>query len=207
MSVGVKICGITDGAALDAASEAGADWIGLVFFPPSPRFLTAAAASALLAGHAHPAPVGLFVEPDPEDIASVLDCVQLAALQVYGRSADPAMLRTRFGLPVWRAVGVGSAGGLPSAADGADRLVLEAKPPAGASRPGGNARRFDWSVLAGWRPPCRWMLAGGLDPGNVAEAIRLTGAQAVDVSSGVEDAPGRKNPALIRDFIAAARAA
>ena len=207
MSVAVKICGITDRAALEAASEAGADWIGLVFFPPSPRFLTAEATASLLAGRAHPAPVGLFVEPTPADIAAVLDRVDLAALQIYGRAADAAMLRSRFGLPVWRAVGVGAAADLPSEADGADRLVLEAKPPEAASRPGGNARRFDWSVLAGRQPSYPWMLAGGLDCGNVAEAIRVAGAPAVDVSSGVEDAPGRKNPALIRAFIAAARTA
>jgi phosphoribosylanthranilate isomerase len=207
MSVAVKICGITDAAALEAASEAGADWIGLVFFPPSPRFLTADAAASLLAGRSHPASVGLFVDPVPEEIARVLDREPLSALQVYGASVDAALLRARFGLPVWRAFGVSARADLPAGAGGAARLVLEAKPPAEATRPGGNARQFDWSLLAGWQPPGPWMLAGGLDAANVAEAIRRTGAGAVDVSSGVEHAPGRKDPALIRAFVAAARAA
>ena len=207
MSIAVKICGITDPVALEAASAAGADWIGLVFFPPSPRFLTADAASSLLAGRPHPEPVGLFVDPVPDDIARVLDRVPLAALQIYGPASDAARLRARFGLPVWHALGVSARADLPAGAGGANRLVLEAKSPAEATRPGGNARRFDWSILAGWQPPGPWMLAGGLDPANVAEAIRLTGAQSVDVSSGVEHAPGRKDPALIRAFVAAARAA
>ncbi len=207
MSVAVKICGVTDAAALEAASEAGADWIGLVFFPPSPRFLTPEAAACLLAERGHPDPVGLFVDPRPDDVARVLDRVPLAALQVYASVSDAALLRARFGLPVWRSLGVSARADLPQAAGEADRLVLEAKPPGEATRPGGNARRFDWSVLAGWQPPGPWMLAGGLNPANVAEAVRVTRAPAVDVSSGVEHAPGQKNPALVRAFIVAARGA
>ena len=207
MSAAVKICGITDRPALAAATEAGADWIGLVFFPPSPRFLIPEAASVLLAAGPHPDPVGLFVRPSLDEIAEVLARVKLAALQVYGDAAHVAALRARFGLPVWRAVGVSAPADAPAEAAGADRLVLEAKPPPGAKRPGGNAQRLDWSLLEGWRPPAPWMLAGGLDPANVGAAIRATGAPAVDVSSGVETAPGRKDPGLIRAFVAAARAA
>jgi phosphoribosylanthranilate isomerase len=206
--VKVKICGINDPAAFDAAVAAGADWIGFVFFPPSPRFVTPETAAAL-AGRAQGGPpkVGLFVDPTEEAIAAVLARVKLDALQLYGRVADPAALRTRFGLPIWRAVGIAGRDDLPADDRGADALLLEAKPPPASTRPGGNAARFDWSLLRGWAAPAPWMLAGGLTPDNVAEAIRETGAESVDVSSGVEREPGVKDPALIRAFIAAARAA
>jgi phosphoribosylanthranilate isomerase len=207
MSVLVKICGINSFAALDAAVDAGADFIGFVFFHRSPRFLTPAAA-ARLAGDAPggPARVGLFVDPTEDAIAGALAEVELHALQLYGRF-DAAALRARFGLPVWRAVGVAGAADLPADCGGADRLLMEAKAPPGATRPGGNALAFDWSLLRFWRAPCPWLLAGGLTPENVATAIRATGAPGVDVSSGVETAPGVKDAARIRAFIAAARAA
>jgi phosphoribosylanthranilate isomerase len=209
MTVRVKICGINDPAALDAAVAAGADWVGFNFFPPSPRYLTPAHAAGLSARMPRdmpggPARVGLFVDPEPEGIATTLDAVPLDALQVYGVVDLPA-LRRRFGLPVWRAIGIGSSDDLPSASLGADRLVLEAKPPAQATRPGGNALRFDWSLLLGWQAPAPWILAGGLTVTNVAEAIRATGAEAVDVSSGVERSRGVKDPALIQAFIHNAR--
>jgi phosphoribosylanthranilate isomerase len=206
----VKICGLTDAAGLDAAVEAGADYIGLNFFPASPRFVTPARAAALAArlppGGA-PRLVGLFVNPTDDEVAAVLDAVPLAILQLYVPPARAAGLRARVARPVWRAAGVSARADLPLSCGGADALLIEAKPPAGATRPGGNAARFDWTLLAGWTAPCPWLLAGGLDPGNVAEAIRLTGAPAVDVSSGVERAPGVKDPALIRAFVAAAKAA
>ena len=207
MPVRVKICGINDAAALDAAVESGADWIGLVFFPPSPRYVTPVQAAALAARHPNgPARVGLFVDPTAEQIAAVLDAVPLDVLQLYG-AADAVGTRARFGRTVWRAVGIDSAEDLPAGSGGADALVLEAKPPPDATRPGGNAARFDWSVLRGWRAPAPWILAGGLTPDNVADAIRSTGATAVDVSSGVERSRGVKDPALIRAFIANARSA
>ena len=131
--------------------------------------------------------------------------MRLDILQLYG-AVDLAALRARFGLPIWRAVGVATAADLPVAAGGADRLLVEAKPPPDATRPGGNAVRFDWSLLRGWHAPAPWILAGGLTVDNVAEAIRITGAWAVDVSSGVERTHGVKDPALIRAFIANARA-
>lgn len=206
MTVQVKICGINDPVAFDTAIAAGADWIGFAFFPPSPRFITPAQAAALSArSPGGPARVGLFVDPTPDMIAKTLDMVRLDILQLYG-DVDATALRDRFGLLIWRAVGVASAADLPVASGGADRLLVEAKPPPDATRPGGNAARFDWSLLRDWRAPAPWILAGGLTPDNVAEAIGITGASAVDVSSGVELTHGVKDPALIRAFIANARA-
>jgi phosphoribosylanthranilate isomerase len=207
VTVRVKICGINDPAGFDSAVVAGADWVGFNFFPPSPRYVTPSLAADLSARCAGgPLRVGLFVDSTPDTIAAALDTVRLDALQLYG-AVDLAALRSRFGLQVWRAVGVATADDLRSVTGGADRLVVEAKPPAGATRPGGNAASFDWSLLQGWKAPAPWMLAGGLTPDNVGEAIRITGAPAVDVSSGVEGARGVKDPALVRAFIAAARRA
>ena len=201
----VKICGINEPVAFDTAIEAGADWIGFNFFPPSPRFVTPAQAAELSArSPGGPVRVGLFVDPTPDAIATTLEAVRLDALQLYGALDLPA-LRERFGLPMWHALGIGSAQDLPVSSGGADRLVMEAKAPPEATRPGGNATQFDWSLLHGWRPPAPWILAGGLSADNVAEAIRITGATAVDVSSGVERERGVKDPALIRAFIANAR--
>ena len=206
LRVRVKVCGINSDAAFDAALAAGADWIGFVFFPPSPRFVTPARAAELSARRTGGPPrVGLFVDPTDQAIEAALAVLPLDILQLYAPSTRAAAVRQRFGRKVWRAVGVGGREDLPHDGAAADALLIEAKPPAGAMRPGGNARRFDWSVLAGWRAPAPWLLAGGLDAGNVAEAIALTGATAVDVSSGVESSPGVKDPALIRAFVAAAR--
>jgi phosphoribosylanthranilate isomerase len=206
VTVRVKICGISDPEAFDAAIGAGADWVGFAFFPPSPRYVTPARAAELSArSPGGPPRVGLFVDPSPEAIATTLDEIPLDILQLYGAVDLPA-LRTRFGLPVWRPVGVAGTADLPREMGEADRLLVEAKPPPGATRPGGNAARFDWSLLRGWRAPGPWILGGGLTPDNVAEAIRITDAPAVDVSSGVERARGNKDPALIRAFIANVRA-
>ncbi|MGH7213099.1 MAG: phosphoribosylanthranilate isomerase [Acetobacteraceae bacterium] len=205
--VQIKICGIREAAALDAAGAAGADFVGFVFFPPSPRWVTPTQA-AQLASRVAPGvgTVGLFVDPTDAQVETALREVRLDALQVYAAAPRIAALRARFGLPVWRALGVGTASDLPTEAGGADRLVLEAKPAPGASRPGGNAVPFDWPLLRGWTPPSPWILAGGLTIATVNQAIRETGAIAVDVSSGVESAPGVKDAALIRAFVAAARA-
>jgi len=204
--VRVKICGINDAAAIDAAVEGGADWIGFNFFPPSPRYVTPVRARELAARHKDaPSRVGLFVNPSAAVIAEVLAEVELDILQIYGADAELPAFRQRFGRPIWRPVGVGVAADLPVGLAGADALLVEAKPPPDATRPGGNAVRFDWTLTAGWRAPGPWLLAGGLDPGNVADAVRLSGAQAVDVSSGVERAKGVKDPALIHAFIRNAR--
>jgi phosphoribosylanthranilate isomerase len=206
MTIRVKICGIITQGAFDTAVEAGADWVGFNFFPPSPRFVTPETAAALSARHpGGPLRVGLFVDPTPSAIAAVLDAVKLDVLQLYGRIDNLPALRARFGLPIWRPVGIDCAEDLPTGDRGADALLLEAKPPPEATRPGGNAVRFDWSLLKEWQAPAPWILAGGLTPDNVAGAIRATGATAVDVSSGVERSRGVKDPALIRAFVERAR--
>jgi phosphoribosylanthranilate isomerase len=203
----IKICGINDPVAFDTAVDAGAEWVGFVFFPPSPRFVTPDQAAALSARrHGGPLRVGLFVDPTETQIADVIATLHLDILQVYG-TVDAASLRARFGVPVWRAVGIGGAADLPVGVEGGDALLIEAKAAPDAGRPGGNARSFDWSLLRGWQAPGPWLLAGGLTPANVGSAIRVTGATGVDVSSGVERRRGEKDPELIRSFIAAARAA
>ena len=204
----VKICGITAPETLHAAAEAGADWVGFVFFPPSPRALTPAAAAALSATlPGGPARVGLFVDPTDAEIAATLAEVDLAVLQVHAAPDRVAALGARFRRPVWQSVGIHTEADLPHQAAGLDGLLLDAKPPEGAPLPGGNARTFDWTVLQAWHPPVPWLLAGGLTPANVAEAIRISGTPAVDVSSGVESVRGVKDAALIRAFITAAKAA
>jgi phosphoribosylanthranilate isomerase len=198
----VKICGINTQAAYEAASAAG--WVGFVFFPPSPRFVTPAQAAGL-AQPGGPAKVGLFVDPTDDDIATTLKAVSLDVLQIVAGPARAAAVRTRFGRPVWRVVGVVSAADLPLTPDGVDALLLDAKAPPDAVVPGGNATAFDWSLLRGWRAPLPWLLAGGLTPGTVQAALEQTGAPAVDVSSGVERSRGVKDPALIEAFISAVR--
>lgn len=211
MSVAVKICGINDAAGFDAAVAAGADMIGFVFFPPSPRAVTPEQAGTLSARAAGgPVRVGLFVDAEDDLIASVLAAAPLGLLQLHGHEtpARCAAIRARFGLPVMKALGIAVAADLDAVADYApvvDRFLLDAKPAPGASLPGGNAAAFDWALTAGRVMPRPWLLAGGLDPTNVAEAIRVSGAPGVDVSSGVERARGVKDPALIAGFVAAAR--
>lgn len=203
--IAVKICGIRDEAALEAAVGAGADWIGLNFFPRSPRVVSAREAAALhrrLEGHVPS--VGLFVEPADDEIERVLDAAPLDILQVYTSVERAEAIRVRFGRPVWLAHGVRCAADLPAATT-LDGLVIEARPPADADRPGGNGVRFDWAIARDWTAPAAWMLAGGLTPDNVGAAIAASAAPAVDVSSGVESAPGIKDPMLIGRFIAAAR--
>ncbi len=208
MTIRVKICGINDPVGFDTAVQAGADWIGFVFFPASPRHVTPAQAASLSArSDAGPPLVGLFVDPTIEAIAAVLREIALDVLQLYGGAQDFSVFRKEFGLPVWRPKGIATRADLPADTGGADAWLLEAKPPPDATRPGGNAVRFDWSILRGWTPPAPWLLAGGLHPDNVAEAIRVTGATAVDVSSGVEGSRGVKDPDRIREFIRNAKAA
>src|SRR5690242_4908328 len=155
--VQVKICGINHALAFDAAVAAGADWVGFVFFPPSPRYVAPRQAAELSArSPGGPQRVGLFVNPAPDLIAATLDVMPLDILQLYG-PVDIAGLRARFGLPIWRAVGVSAVTDLPTSPCGADRLVVEAKPPPEATRPGGNAVSFDWSLLCGWKAPAPWI--------------------------------------------------
>lgn len=206
----VKICGLREPVHVAAAVEAGARYLGFVFFPKSPRAVTPAQA-AELAGAVPPgiARVGLFVDPGDALLEQVLAQAPLDVIQLHGREspARVAEVRSLTGLPVMKAVGIAGPEDLPALMDYglvADMLLVDAKPPKDAVLPGGNGLAFDWRLLVGRRWLRPWLLAGGLTPGNVAEAIRLTGAKGVDVSSGVESAPGQKDSALIRAFIAAA---
>lgn len=206
----VKICGLTRAEDFRAVAEAGARYAGLVFFPKSPRHLAVAQAATLAAEAPDGlARVGLFVDPDDDLLDTVLASVPLDIIQLHGRETPARVteVRARHGLPVMKAVGVAGPDDLPALFDygiAADLLLIDAKPAPDAALPGGNGLAFDWRLLVGQRFLKPWMLAGGLNPGNVAEAIRLTAAQAVDVSSGVESTPGIKDAALIRDFVAAA---
>ena len=207
----VKICGVNSAAALAAAAAAGADFAGFVFFPPSPRAVTPAEAAAISAAHpGGPARVGLFVDPSDEALAATLAALPLDLIQLHGAEtpARVAAVRARFGVPVMKAIGIGAAADLaliPAYAAVSDRLLLDAKPAPDAALPGGNAHPFEWGLLTGAAIGRPWLLAGGLTPANVAQAIRAAGAPGVDVSSGVERARGVKDPALIREFVAAAR--
>lgn len=208
--VRVKICGLRDVAHLRAAAEAGAAYIGLVFFPKSPRHVTIDEARALaLEAPFGMAKVALMVNPSDAELDAVMQAVPLDMIQLHGSETPErvAEVRARAGLPVMKAVGVADAADLerlPAYEAVADQILVDAKAPKGADLPGGNGLSFDWRLIAGreWAKP--WMLAGGLTPDNVAEAIRLTGATQVDVSSGVETAPGVKDAALIRAFVTAA---
>lgn len=187
-----------------ATVEAGADWVGFVFAQASPRAIGPAAAAALAMPYAI-SRVGLFVDPTDDELDAVLAGVRLDVLQLHSSLARAQTIRRRTGLPVWHATGVAARSDLPRDADGIDALLLDAKS-APNTLPGGNAQPFDWTVLQGWSAPCTWLLAGGLTTANVSEALTLSGADAVDVSSGVELTRGIKSPDLIRSFIAAARA-
>ena len=208
-STRIKFCGLRDRADVDAAAGAGAAYVGFVFFPPSPRDVDVARGRDLaLAVPAGIAKVALMVDPDDAMLDAVTRDVPLDMVQLHGdEDVDRvAQVRARTGLPVMKAVGLRDRADLAALDrfDGvADQILVDAKPPPGADRPGGNGIGFDHRLLAGrdWRGP--WMLAGGLTPGNVAEAVARTGARQVDVSSGVDAAPGVKDPARIAAFAAA----
>lgn len=208
----VKICGLSTGPTLGAALDAGADMVGFVFFPPSPRNLALAQAPALAASASGRAlKVALVVDADDAFIDAIVAALDPDILQLHGREtpARAAALRARTGRKVMKALGVAQRGDLAAAAAHAevcDYLLFDAKPPREATRPGGNGLVFDWSILDGFDPGRPWLLSGGLDAANVAEALARTGAPGVDVSSGVESAPGVKDAAAIRAFVAAAHA-
>ncbi len=200
----IKICGINSPSAYEAAAEAGADWVGFVFFDRSPRCVTPAQAARLNRPNG-PSRVGLFVKPTDDDLSRALDALPLDAVQLYVSNSRFEEIASRFKLPLWRAVGVGATDDLPREPGRAAAFVIEPKPPAQADRPGGLAQRLDWRIVSGWTSSTPWLLAGGLTPLNVGQAIEQTAADAVDVSSGVETEPGVKHPALIAAFVAAAR--
>lgn len=208
MAIEAKICGINDAAAMEAAAQGGAAYIGLNFYPPSPRAVSAGKAGELAALAGEALKVGLFVDPDDALLEATLAAVPLDIIQLHGQEspARVATIRRRFTLPVMKAIKLAAADDLAEAGrqqEIADRLLFDAKAPkemAGAL-PGGNALAFDWRLLAGKRWERPWMLSGGLTAGNLAEAVAVTGAKAVDVSSGVEVAPGRKDPKKIAEFL------
>ncbi|MFM2390573.1 MAG: hypothetical protein RLZZ437_2128 [Pseudomonadota bacterium] len=208
----VKICGLRTAADVAAVAAAGAAYAGFVFFAKSPRNLSIVQAKALaLAAPVGLAKVALVVDADDAALDAIVEGVPLDMLQLHGHEspARVAEVRQRYGLPVMKAVGVADEGdlaGLMEMSLAADQLLIDAKPAKGADLPGGNGLAFDWRLLVGrkWLRP--WMLAGGLTPANVAEAVRLTGARQVDVSSGVESAPGVKDHARIAAFVQAAQA-
>ncbi len=205
-----KICGLSTPETVAAAVRAGARFVGFVFYPPSPRNISADDALAL-AAEVPPGvgKVGLFVDPNDNDLDAVLAKVPLDFIQVHG-VADPERLRAiraRAGLPLIVAQAVACAEDVDTGlalAGTADMLLFDAKPAAGGGLPGGNGVAFDWRLLSTRRISVPWMLAGGLTPDNVAQAVMLTGAKMVDVSSGVESAPGIKNADAIHAFVAAA---
>lgn len=207
----VKICGLRDRAQLAAAIEAGARYVGFVFFPKSPRAVTPDEAAQLVTEvPVGVARVGLFVNPDDALLTEVLDKAPLDIIQLHGKESPERVseVRALTGLPVMKAIGVSGPDDLGQLTEYglvADMLLVDAKAPKDAVLPGGNGLAFDWRLLVGRRWLRPWMLAGGLTPDNVAEAVRLTGAPVVDVSSGVESAPGVKDPDRIRAFIDAAR--
>lgn len=198
---------------LDAALGASADMIGFVFFEPSPRHLSLGQATMFsLRVGPRARRVALTVDADDPTLESIVAAVRPDILQLHGHETPTrvAAVKGRFGLPVMRALSIGSSADLlriPAYDAVADLLLFDAPAPAAASPPGGNGAVFDWSLLRGLSPRLPWLLAGGLDPGNVAAALAATGADGVDVSSGVERSPGIKDPCLIAAFVAAARAA
>ncbi|MEA2993941.1 MAG: phosphoribosylanthranilate isomerase [Alphaproteobacteria bacterium] len=213
MSVSVKICGLRSPEALDVALDSGADLVGFVFFPPSPRNLDYEVARTLgqrVRGRA--GKVALTVDASDGMLAEIIAALRPDMLQLHGTETPErvAAVRARFGLPVMKALPVGEPADLspiPLYAKVADRLVFDARPPLEATRPGGLGKPFDWHLLQNIDNSIPFMLSGGLDAGNVAEALSITRAPAVDVSSGVECAPGEKDLDKIRDFVRAARQA
>jgi len=209
----VKICGLSTAPTLEAALKAGADVVGFVFFEKSPRHVGFEAARALGAqarGRARIA--ALSVDADDDALARIVEVLKPDILQLHG-AESPARVREIgrvFARATMKAIGVAAPEDLAAAEryDGAaDFLLIDAKPPKGAALPGGNGLPFDWGLASGFSPTAPWLLSGGLDPGNVAEAIARTGARGVDVSSGVESAPGIKDTDRIAAFVAAAREA
>lgn len=211
----IKICGLTDEEAVETAAEAGADFLGFVFFPKSPRAVTADRVVEMTADLPpdiwdEVKTVGLFVDPEDADLDAVFRVLRLDVVQLHGHETPERVefIRLEYGVEVIKAIGVATADDLDAAkpyAGVADYLLFDAKPPAGADRPGGNAVSFPWEVMQQWQDDTGtpWFLAGGLTPETVAEAMRQSGAPGVDVSSGVEVAPGEKDPALVAGFIAA----
>jgi phosphoribosylanthranilate isomerase len=211
MPLVVKICGLRTAEAVDVALESGADLVGFVFFPPSPRNLGLSEARVLGARvNDRAGKVALTVDANDETLREIIAALKPDMLQLHGKEQPErvAVVRSRFGLPVMKALPIATRADLSPIreyANVADRLLFDARPPQEATRPGGLGRTFDWTLLKGVNPGIPFMLSGGLNAGNVAQAVQITKASGVDVSSGVERAPGDKDPDKIRAFIKAAR--
>lgn len=213
MSIGAKICGLSTPESVAAAVGGEARFVGFVFYPPSPRYVTPDEAAALALGVPPSVDrVGVFVDPEDDLLEAVLGRTPLGLLQLHGSESPDriAAIKRRFTRPVMKAIPVAGPVDLQQASRYfavADWLLFDAKPPRqdASVLPGGNGLSFDWALLRQRQWPLRWMLSGGLDPGNLADAARLSGACFVDVSSGVESRPGVKDPAKIRAFLARAR--
>jgi phosphoribosylanthranilate isomerase len=212
MSLIVKICGLSTRETLDVALQAGADMVGFVFFPPSPRHISLEAARELgKQAKGRAVKVALTVDADDATLANIVEALQPDILQVHGKETVARLrdIKQSFGLPVMKAMAVETAADLaplPGYAAVADRILFDARAPKDATRPGGLGSVFDWHVLENLDLKLPFMVSGGLHAGNVAEAVRVTRAGGVDVSSGVERTPGIKDPEMIRAFIRAARA-
>jgi phosphoribosylanthranilate isomerase len=211
MPIQIKICGIKSPETLDAALEGGATHIGLNFFAKSPRSVTPDQAARIIErAQSRAKMVGLFVDPEPGFVDAVRQGATLDIIQLHG-DEDPAFvsrIATATGLETWKAMPIKTSNDLMEAnkyRGSAHRILYDAKPPKGADLPGGTGQRFDWSLLDGFTHPLPWILAGGLDPGSVREAIQRTGTDFVDVSSGVESSPGVKDVDKIKAFLKAAR--
>jgi phosphoribosylanthranilate isomerase len=212
MSLLVKICGLSTRETLDVALGAGADMVGFVFFPPSPRHLSLETARELgRQAKGRAAKVALTVDADDATLSNIVETLQPDLLQLHGKETTARVrdIKAKFGLPVMKVIAVETSADLavlPGFAGVADRILFDARAPKGATRPGGLGAVFDWHVLEKVDLKLPFMVSGGLNPDNVAEAIRVTRAGGVDVSSGVERSPGIKDPEMIRAFIRAARA-
>jgi phosphoribosylanthranilate isomerase len=212
MSTSVKICGLSTAETLAAALTAEADMVGFVFFEKSPRHVSLETAKALAARARNRAEiVALTVDATDAALEAIVKATEPDYLQLHGGESPErvADIQRKFGISAIKAIGVASAADLARADEykqAADALLIDAKPPKGAVLPGGNGVAFDWRIARGFHPRKPWFLSGGLDPGNVERAIRESLARSVDVSSGVESAPGVKDPQKIRAFVAAARA-
>lgn len=211
MAVAVKVCGLTDLESLRHAVTGGARFVGFVFFARSPRAVTPVAAQGL-ASHVPTgvARVGVVVDAEDEQLSAILSVVPLDMIQCHGSETPDRVraIRSRFGLPVIKAIGVASSADVADAEryqDSADMLLFDSLPPSGSDRPGGNARSFSWSLMR--LNPCRcpWLLSGGLKVDNLTQAVQASGATAVDVSSGVEESPGHKDPLRIDAFLSLAK--
>jgi phosphoribosylanthranilate isomerase len=213
MALSIKICGLKTPETLDVALEAGADLVGFVFFSPSPRHIGLEVARVLGARvHGRAGKVALTVNANDETLLGIVSALKPDMLQLHGTETPERVVavRTRFGLPVMKALPIAKPKDLSPIhlyAKVVDWLLFDARAPLKATRPGGLGKKFDWTLLKGINAGVPFMLSGGLDAGNVAEALAITRASGVDVSSGVERAPGKKDPNKIRAFIHAARSA